>query len=420
MIRRTLSDRQCLLCLVLILALGSWGQAAGMDLSGELGYDLHYLTETESYGSSRLTYKLNLDGESGPASAYHLSFEGHATYRPELALSAFELNEAYFDAYLEKVDLRVGRQVINWGTADGINPTNEINPKDYTTLSEFELKGTPVPAIMAAYYGPSGAGITGVVVLDYVPAEIPPMVMDRFGAMDLVPLGGPKGDGDQLEFALRAEMPIQGWPVYATYFNGWDDLPALWLELELDPGTGSPVPKGVRARHRRLQSAGLATAMDYRGAALWLEGAYKMPGELKKPEDPLVVAITSDEPYWQLIAGADYSFDSGLYASGQVLYNQGGSILSPYHNPSEEKPEAQTYVLLRGQYSPKDRHDLELVGLINATDEGALVIPQYTYELADATKLSLRGVVATGDKKSEFAALKDHVQGINLGLQISF
>jgi hypothetical protein len=38
----------------------------------------------------------------------------------------------------ERAELRLGRQIVAWGRADGINPTDNLTPRDYTVLLPFE------------------------------------------------------------------------------------------------------------------------------------------------------------------------------------------------------------------------------------------------------------------------------------------
>jgi hypothetical protein len=38
----------------------------------------------------------------------------------------------------ERAELRLGRQIVAWGRADGINPTDNLTPRDYTILLPFE------------------------------------------------------------------------------------------------------------------------------------------------------------------------------------------------------------------------------------------------------------------------------------------
>lgn len=399
--------RRCLgLSLLSVLICSITVHAGTPEFTGELEYRLHYLTEGKTFASSELGYELSLNGQGSIDSTYHLSFKGKASYRPETR-AELALDEAYLDAYLACLDLRVGRQVINWGTADGFNPTNDLNPQDPPSFGEMKLGATPVPAVRAAYYLPSGAAVTGVVVLDYVPGNVPQQL--KLPA----PEGGPTGNGDQFEFAARGELPVAGFPVFVTYFSGWEDLPAAWLTP-----TGPDSVKTL-AKYRRMQAIGLATAVTWNDAAIWFEGAYKKPEHIDELGTPPSMPLSSNDPYTQLVVGSDYTFSNGLYASTQVVHNQNGSILNPYHAPLQE-PQAHTYVVLRQRYSPKDRHTIEMTSLINASDKGFVLAPQYTYNLAEAIQLKLGALAVAGDENSELAGLKPLAQGFTAALKVSF
>ena len=45
------------------------------------------------------------------------------------------LRELYWQKYIGDADIRIGRQLIIWGRADGINPTDNLTPRDYTLLT---------------------------------------------------------------------------------------------------------------------------------------------------------------------------------------------------------------------------------------------------------------------------------------------
>jgi hypothetical protein len=409
LLRRVVWGRQIVCALLGVLTCGLAAQANPVEVAGELEYRMHYLTETNITAISELGYQISLDGSGSGESTYHLSFKGNAAYRPN-ATDTSALHEAYIDAYLASLDLRVGRQVISWGTADGINPTNYLNPQGPPSLTEMKLSATPVPAVTAAYYHPSGAAITGVAVLDFVPGQVPAELV-----LPVPIAGGPTGDGDQLEFAVRGEVPLGGFPVYLTYFNGWEDLPVAWLRPVAPP----PAPPMPQAKYRRTQALGLATATTWKDAALWLEGAYKIPAQVDELEQAPNIPLSLNDSSFQAVVGADYTFGNGLYASAQVVYNQSGSILSPYHRPGE-KPAPQTYVVLRQRYVPEGHHTLELTGLINATDRGVILAPQYSYALAEAVQLQLGAAVVTGQSGSEFAAVKPQVQGLTAGIKLAF
>ncbi len=63
--------------------------------------------------------------------------------------SGLELREAYMDYQAEKWDIRVGRQIIVWGKADGLAITDIISPWDYTEFlaRDFDDIRLPVDAV---------------------------------------------------------------------------------------------------------------------------------------------------------------------------------------------------------------------------------------------------------------------------------
>src|SRR5437762_3238191 len=85
-----------------------------------------------------------------------------------------EANAAYVDVYkiLPKLDLRIGRQVVVWGTADKFNPTNNVNTLD---LSDPLLFGKALANNMVrADWNPYGDIIvTAVWVPIFRPAQLP-------------------------------------------------------------------------------------------------------------------------------------------------------------------------------------------------------------------------------------------------------
>jgi len=85
-----------------------------------------------------------------------------------------ELRQAYIDAYglfSEDLDVRFGRQRIAWGTADGVNPTDNINADDLEDIFNFgEHLGSD--AVSANYYLDEFT-FQGVYVPVFTPAALP-------------------------------------------------------------------------------------------------------------------------------------------------------------------------------------------------------------------------------------------------------
>ncbi len=56
-------------------------------------------------------------------------------YRFGTSFTEMEIKEAYAGLAAEKVDVRLGNQIVSWGRTDGFNPTNNITPEDYFFLT---------------------------------------------------------------------------------------------------------------------------------------------------------------------------------------------------------------------------------------------------------------------------------------------
>lgn len=86
----------------------------------------------------------------------------------------FELDEAYIltaGLGLKDLDLKLGKQRIQWGTGDQFNPTDTLNPDDFHDPMQFGRK-IPTLAFKADYYaGP--VTLTAVVMPLFTPALLP-------------------------------------------------------------------------------------------------------------------------------------------------------------------------------------------------------------------------------------------------------
>jgi len=130
----------------------------------------------------------------------------------------WKLSEAYIDYYKDKFDLRTGIQIISWGTAWMINPTNNINPYDHSEQEAFipeERLG--VPALRIKYYPITNLTLTGVLIPYFVPA------LETSEAE----LPEKKLKNSEHAFKLTAQS-IMGCDFSASYFKGKEDYP--WID----------------------------------------------------------------------------------------------------------------------------------------------------------------------------------------------
>ena len=392
--------------------------AEGIELGGDISHNLFYLLREGELSQNITQYglflKKNFRGGKGKV---YLSFNGGYDSIVEGSIEAVKLDEAYADFYLRNTDIRIGRQVVSWGTADGINPTNYINPSDLS-LTETEFKGKPLAILRAAYYGKK-ADVTGVIVFDFEPQEIPKELEMEVG--QLIPgFGGFPSPAEientleNMEFALRVEKRIGAWDAKLSYFHGWEDYPALWIELQ--PGSISQFE--ARAQYQRVDKIGLATAGSIKKVGLWSEMAYVIPREIEEMRNAFL-SFSMNEPYLQAVLGADRTFGK-IYLEGQYIYYQNGSLLSPYGQyETGVDVTAGTYLMVQSSYEINQIHSLRLGGIVNLQDSSYTLMPQYTYAINEVTDLSLSGVLFLGEAATEFGMLKS-IDFINLGIKVSF
>ncbi len=77
-----------------------------------------------------------------------------ATHDGKNSQSDFGLKETYFDYLADSWDVRIGRQIIAWGKADGLRITDIICPQDFTLGLSQELEDSrlAVDALKFSYY----------------------------------------------------------------------------------------------------------------------------------------------------------------------------------------------------------------------------------------------------------------------------
>lgn len=86
----------------------------------------------------------------------------------------FDLKEAYFDFYFSNIDLRVGKQTIIWGEAEGAFITDIVSPRDMRSfiLADFSEIRKAVPAIKMDLYLDSYT-LETIWVTHFIPSSLP-------------------------------------------------------------------------------------------------------------------------------------------------------------------------------------------------------------------------------------------------------
>ena len=104
-----------------------------------------------------------------------------STYYGSLAKDPdFSLEEGYFDIYMDQMDLRLGKQSVTWGKADGMVVTNLINPRDLTAypMIDFYEDGFKEIKLAKLDYYLGMDTLEGIWIPEFEPVTLPDSTLE--------------------------------------------------------------------------------------------------------------------------------------------------------------------------------------------------------------------------------------------------
>ncbi len=177
------------------------------------------------------------------------------------------LREAYFDVYLDFMDIRLGRQQVVWGEAVGLRITDVVNPQDFREFILDDFVDSRIPLWMAKLdFYLSNWTFTVLWIPFFEPNQTALSGSDwewTFNRPNVSPgltvvTNDPDEPGIALEngeVGVRMAGLLGGWNLSASYLYTWDDTPTR--HSNFDPATFSLT---FDQRHHRTHVAGLTLA----------------------------------------------------------------------------------------------------------------------------------------------------------------
>jgi hypothetical protein len=266
---------------------GYWSSTRNLDDASHLGEGMLWL-KTSHRRSDRLSFLA----------------EGWIALRGPLrdGDATGELREAYVDLRFGKLDLRAGRQIIAWGRADGVNPTDILSGQDFGLLAPDDAdRRLGTTAARASYYV-GDVSVMGVWLPEFrghefaLPAPPPGIQIVQ---------GGRRWPGNQ--WAVRAEQTGRAVDWSISYFRGKDMAPDLGV-------TGADDGDAIRLSHHPVRVFGADMATNVGRFGLRAEGAYVQTAD-SQGRDPF-----TKNPYLFIVSGADRTFGGLLNLNVQYLF----------------------------------------------------------------------------------------------------
>jgi hypothetical protein len=317
------------------------------------------------------------------------------------------LRQAYMDIYFDNFDLRIGKQQIIWGKADGVFITDIISPRDLSEfiLPDFEEIRIGINALKFDYY--LGNSTFEVVWIPIFQATITPDE-NSIWAPEMLEFPVPivyysqnYDDGNKLsesEFALKYSYlgSAIDFELMAAYM--WDDNPAMHIFLQPD------MTLLIKPEYHSFSKA-------LGGAVVRGEGAYYFEKRFSS-EDYLVNCI-KEKDYLHYLVGYDHNW-FGVNVSFQFIQE----YIMDYEDDIRNDEFSSTMTFLFTEDLLRETLRLEFFTYYGINNEDALLRPKIAYDFADGFEVQLGANIFVGEE-GNFGQY-DENDMIYLKLKLSF
>lgn len=316
------------------------------------------------------------------------------------------LREGYLDTSSGAADFRVGKQIIVWGRADQLNPTDNLSPRDNTLFiaeSDDQRRGTVAAKgtynFSDAY---SGTAVTAIWLPRFRPNLSPLAPAPGVAFSENIP------SGDQYAVKLEQSGQTVDWSM--SYFRGYDLNPDISIRSLL-PGVFN-----LALQHHRIRVLGVDAASVLGRYGLRAEMAYTQT-EDAAGNDPFI-----KNPFFYGVFGAERTFFENLNINVQYFERR----ISRYSDPNViADPLIRSVAIQQGISSNQmdgfqqglsmriankwlhETLDAELAVIYNLTRRDYLLRPKLDYAIDDHWKGRLGATLFRGNTHTFFGMLRD-------------
>ncbi|MDB5956955.1 MAG: hypothetical protein JWP60_3563 [Ramlibacter sp.] len=313
------------------------------------------------------------------------------------------LREGYINVRSGPVDLRVGQQIIAWGRADELNPTDNLSPRDFTLLtpeSDDQRLGTAAARLtyhfgdyaMTAIWLPSFR--SNVIPIPHTPGvDVARQVPDGQGA------------------AFKLERSGTRWEGSLSFYDGLDVNPDL-VFLGVNQNAADLALRNHRIRVFGGDVATVAGPWGLRGEAAYTWTSY----------DPVMRPLVK-KPFFYGVAGADRTFDNGIYVNVQYYLRHISNFQDPGGIGDPLLREIAVQSALTVNQRDRFEHGLslrlsdkwfnntleaELAAVVSLTRGDQVWRPKVIYAINDQLKLTVGVDVFAGGSNTFYGRLRDN------------
>ncbi|MFH1437435.1 MAG: hypothetical protein ABIJ56_17145 [Pseudomonadota bacterium] len=291
----------------------------------------------------------------------------------------FYLDNACMTLTVKMLRLKVGKQQVRFGSGYFWNPTDLFNVKDLLDPT-YEKKG--ITAVKAQLFFAQEAQLDFYYFLENGFEEN----LEKAGFYD----GGKFGLIDEPSLAVRLRKSFFRWDVASTFIMKKD---ARIVMTTYAPEIPPVIPELIIADR--------------------LMGGFEFSGEIKGVGlrgEVAVNRIGDQERFIEVLGSIDYTFRHGIYVLAEYLYNSRGVSGSGNYTfdswinflTQSIRYQGRHYVAALIMVPVTRAHlELQLSGIVNASDGSFVLNPWLNYRWGDYVTLSIYGVFSWGDDDTD-------------------
>jgi hypothetical protein len=419
--------------------------------------------EAFDFANKRLELRLKFAGNASERVAYQVRFDafaypgdllsgqsfpeanilGSALSSEHFELNLYEANIKVSDFITANLDLTVGKQRVQWGTADKMNVVDNLNPVDFANFFTFDPdyfgERRPQSALNFEYYAGGSTKIQLVWLLQNPLSPLPygytALLQKFYGLQSIAVQKYWNRELEKTGLGLRISRPLFNVDFALSYFNGNSHLPVL-REL-----SAVPILAGT-FYYPRQQVLGFDCAGEFKGIGFWAESALVLPENINgRVVVPLTVngqAVTVEnrfrlleKSYWKYVLGLDYNFGHGFYLNLQFLHGFFDEFA--FTKAAQENlglgqgmffGDLANYLFGRLEYkSGNEKVKLKAGGLLEMTSAATAfaLLPEVEFRFADAMVIQIGGffLVSGQVDKTKFGLFKKDSL-VFMGLRVDF
>jgi hypothetical protein len=328
------------------------------------------------------------------------------------------LREAYVDLFCGNLDIRWGKQIIVWGRADGINPTNHCTPMDYSLRSSNTDQQRLGNTGIRAYYYLRPFRLEGIWMPVYKPSQLPMFEMDQ--GIHLTQTRTPEKTLQNGLFAGKVNWEIPAWETSLSYLRSYALIPGFAFQGMSMTTAGLMIV--VEPRPYQVDISGFDFSTTIGRWGLRGEAAYRVPISDSREE-----YIPNSDVQWVI------GIDRDMFRQLNIILQYAGTYVLEW-DEIESRSQATVFMdpvtfakhQLAGQTEliASQTHELqhalslrlawtfwhetltvEVLGLYNWTAKSWICRPQVDYEVADALHIIAGGDIYGGPESTLYGRI---------------